>query len=50
MNVMKLTFRTLGAAAAIVLRLVPGAMAQTTGRIEGRVVDASDSVVPGGDP
>lgn len=44
---MRFPFRTLGAAAAIALLLVPGAMAQTTGRIEGSVVDSSDSVVPG---
>ena len=47
MSVMRFTFRILGVAVASLLLLASDAMAQTTGRIEGRVVDSSGAVIPG---
>lgn len=44
---MRFIFRILGVVVASLLLLASDAMAQTTGRIEGRVVDSSGAVIPG---
>jgi outer membrane receptor protein involved in Fe transport len=44
---MKQTMVRLGIAAAILLLALPGAYAQTTGEIDGRIIDSSGAILPG---